>query len=173
MQRVLLSGPNRAPCVHKEYRDEAARVDKRVMRIAGLIGLILVGCGGIARVDGRDPMSPRELIDPLFEAYAEDPAQSLPINGPVKDEGHRIPVGIAASTGDADQIINILNWGTWRQRHCGLSRCGVGDRQTVYCCAAAGIGITRSHRDRDNISSSEIAAPKGVGDAALNHSSID
>lgn len=83
MQRVLLSGPNRAPCVHKEYRDEAARVDKRVMRIAGLIGLILVGCGGIARVDGRDPMSPKELIDPLFEAYAEDPAQSLPINGPV------------------------------------------------------------------------------------------
>ena len=53
------------------------------MRFARLAGLLLVGCGGIARVDGSDPMSPKELVDPLFEAFAEDPAESLPITGPV------------------------------------------------------------------------------------------
>ena len=41
------------------------------MRFARLAGLLLVGCGGIARVDGSDPMSPKELVDPLFEAFAE------------------------------------------------------------------------------------------------------
>ena len=53
------------------------------MRFARLAGLLLVGCAGIARIDGSDPMSPKELIDPLFEAFAEDPAESLPITGPV------------------------------------------------------------------------------------------
>ena len=53
------------------------------MRFARLAGLLLVGCGGIARIDGSDPMSPKELVDPLFEAFAEDPAESLPITGPV------------------------------------------------------------------------------------------
>ena len=53
------------------------------MRFTRLAGLLLVGCGGIARIDGSDPMSPKELVDPLFEAFAEDPAEYLPITGAV------------------------------------------------------------------------------------------
>ena len=66
------------------------------MRFARLAGLLLVGCGGIARVDGSDPMSPKELVDPLFEAFAEvvarHPAESLPFGAgrpkdPCPDQG--------------------------------------------------------------------------------------